>query len=469
MLVYCLTGALALISVCAAQALGPRNHKAATVLWLVTFLALFVPAALRYDIGVDYSATMESAGYLGYWQLYHLYATEPPAAGMDLGFYALIRVLNLFTSNAQWMFAALAALSCGLTLRACRRLSAMPAFSVALFIVAGFYFESLNIARQWVAIACVLNGLEWVAGRPAMLDGQTSCLDGGEDADGRSFVRYALWVAAGSLMHMSCLIWLFVWPLFRLRMSVRRAILLAAGLVMLSFAAEKAAAMVLAGTRFGLYLDPTSSVYVGPQPRLNALITYGITWAFTVVCLCGLVEGGNGKPCGAAHNASASNSSAANGDATCERVAASAASFVSAQTSDAAAANAGASNAPADTADPAGSGGALTLHQRLTATASRYDSALVVIATIAFCLFATTFFLPHIVDRVARYFAPVLVLAMPRCLTRISDLRLRRAAIAVIIVAWLAATYVQVVAGGQYGVVPYQSVFGERAVQGVLS
>lgn len=393
MLVYCLTGALALISVCAAQALEPRNHKAANALWLVTFLALFLPAALRYDIGVDYSATMESAGYLGYWQLYHLYATEAPAAGMDLGFYALIRVLNLFTSNAQWMFAALAALSCGLTLRACRRLSAMPAFSVALFIVAGFYFESLNIARQWVAIACVLNGLEWVAGRPAMLDGQTACLDGGENADGRSFVRYALWVVAGSLMHMSCLIWLLVWPLFRLRMSVRRAALLAVGLVLLSFVGEKAAAVVLAGTRFGLYLDPTSSVYVGPQPRLNALITYGITWAFTVACLCGL-----------------------GGDKT-----------------------------------------------------SRYDSALVIIATIAFCLFATTFFLPHIVDRVARYFAPVLVLAMPRCLTRISDLRLRRVALAVIVVAWLAATYVQVVAGGQYGVVPYQSVFGERAVQGVLS
>ncbi len=459
MLVYCLTGALALISVCAAQALEPRNYKAANALWLVTFLALFVPAALRYDIGVDYSATMESAGYLGYWQLYHLYATEAPAAGMDLGFYALIRVLNLFTSNAQWMFAALAALSCGLTLRACRRLSAMPALSVALFIMAGFYFESLNIARQWVAIACVLNGLEWVVGRTSMLDGQTACLDGGEDADGRSFARYALWVLAGSLMHMSCLIWLLVWPLFRLRMSVRRAVLLAAGLVVLSFVGERAAVVVLAGTRFGLYLDPTSSVYVGPQPRLNALITYGITWAFTVACLCGLLGGGKGEPGTVASNASAPNSSDANGDVTSELTAASAASSAGAQ----------AANAAAPAASPVSNGGAPTLRQRLTATTTRYDSALVIIAAIAFCLFATTFFLPHIVDRVARYFAPVLVLAMPRCLTRISDLRFRRAALAVIVVAWLAATYVQVVAGGQYGVVPYQSVFGERAVQGVLS
>ena len=396
MLVYFLSGAVALIAVCAAQGFEGSRRGVANVLWLVCFLALFIPAALRYDIGVDYGATMESAGYLGYYQLYQLYANQAPAPGMDLGFYALIRVLNLFSSNPQWMFAALSALSCGLTLRACRRVSSMPAFSVALFLFAGFYFESLNIARQWVAIACVLNGLEWA---------------GGERADLRSFARYTAWVVAGSLMHMSCLIWLAVWPLLSLRMNVRRAVVLALALVALSFVAEKAACVVLAGTRFGLYLDPSSDVYVGPQPRLNAVITYGITWAFTVATLCGMARG---RAAEEVRLGSSSESSPAGVDA-------------------------------------------------------RRDSAFVVIATIAFALFVSTFYLPHIVDRVARYFAPVLVLAMPRCLGRIPDQRLRKVALAVILVAWAAATYVQVIAGGQYGVVPYQSVFGERAVQGILS
>ncbi len=384
LLVYCLSGAVALISVLAAKAVEGPRPKVASALWFVCFMALFIPAALRYDIGVDYSATMESAGYLGYYQLYQLYASQAPAPGMDLGFYALIRALNLFSDNPQWMFAALSALSCGLTLRACRRLSCDPVFSVALFLVAGFYFESLNIARQWVAIACVLNGLAWVGGE--------------EGPSARSFARYAAWVIAGSLMHLSCLIWLVVWPLLNLRMNVRKAALLAVAFVVLSFVAEKVACVVLAGTRFGLYLDPTSDVYVGPQPRLNAVITYGVTWAFTVVTLCGLVE-----------------------------------------------------------KEPWGD------------SCTRMDSAYIVIATIALALFVSTFYLPHIVDRMARYFAPVLILAMPRCLERVIDVRLRKVAFVVILIAWAAATYVQVIAGGQFGVVPYQSVFGERAVQGILS
>ena len=413
MTVYLLFGAIALAAVCGADHFAGSNARVSNALWFVTFLALFIPAALRYDIGVDYSSTMETSGYLGYYQLYQLYATEPPAAGMDLGFYALIRVLNLFTGNPQWMFAVMSALSCGLTLRACRRLSPMPAVSVALFMVAGFYFEGLNIARQWVAIACVLNGLEWVGGVDALR---------GE----RSFVRYAIWVVAGSLMHTSCLIWLAIWPFFSLKMNVRRACALALAFVVLSFAAEKASAVALAGTRFGLYLDPTSDVYVGPQPRLNAVICYGITWVFTVVCLCGL----SGERQGSAAVRELSSSDEA--------------------------------NAPSK-----------PLSERLvaatSATCGRWDSALVVIATITLCLFVSTYYLPHIVDRLARYFAPVLILAMPRCLVRIPNKRLHAAALVVIVVAWLAATYVQVVAGGQYGVVPYQSIFGVRAVQGLLS
>ena len=90
-------------------------------------------------------------------------------------------------------------------------------------------------------------------------------------------------------------------------------------------------------------------------------------------------------------------------------------------------------------------------------------------ATLAFALYISAAFLPFIVDRVARYFAPMLILLMPHTIGRIEDKRLRSAAIALVLVAWAAATYVQVVVGGQYGVVPYVSVFGERAAADLLS
>lgn len=365
-----------------AQGLASRVRDA---LWVVAFVVLLVPAALRYDIGVDYSATMESAGYLGYWQLYHLYATQPPALGMDPGFYLLIRVLNLFTDNPQWMFATLSATTYALVLRACRRISPAPALSVALFVVAGFYFESYNIARQWFAIACVMNGLAWAGAKDKE--------DPGTHPGLHAFAHYALWVLLGASMHLSCLLWLALWPLLRVRMTPRRAVGAFVVLLVVAFAGVHVAQLLFSGTRFGLYLDPASSVYVGPAPRLNAIITSGITWAFALVA--GRLSG-----------------------------------------------------------------------QRIWAGLS---SALIVCATLAFALDVSSTFLPFIIDRVARYFAPMLILLMPMALDWLPAGRLRRSCAAIVLVAWIAATYVQVIAGGQYGVVPYQSVFDERAVEGILS
>lgn len=399
MLVYFLTAAVAMLAALSAEGLRGEKPKVSNLLWFVAFLALAIPASLRYDIGVDYSATMESAGYLGYWQLYHLYANQAPAPGMDPGFYALIRILNLFTDNPQWMFAFLSAATYALVIRACRRLSPDPALSLALFLVAGFYFESLNIARQWFAIACVMNGLEWVEER--------------DTSAPRAFARYAVWVVLGSLMHLSCLMWLALWPLLRLRMTPARTLFLLVSCVAIAFVGISVARVVFAQTRFGLYLDPSSSVYVGPRPRANAMITFGLTWAFPFVVA--LLD--RAKAVGSVRVSEVP----------------------------------GKGDSRAQLAGPG------------------LESALVVCATLAFALYVSAAFLPFIVDRVARYFAPMLILLMPHTIRRIEDRRLRSAAMVLVIVAWAAATYVQVVAGGQYGVVPYVSVFGERAAAGLLS
>ena len=398
MLVYLATGAAAIALVAAAQYACNRRPRAARLLWVAAFAVLLAPAALRYDIGVDYSATMFTSGYLGYWQLYHLYAGQPPAPGMDPGFYLLIRVLNLFTDNPQWMFAIMSAATYALVLRACRRLSPSPVFSVTLFLVAGFYFESYNIARQWFAIVCVMNALEWVGDERLVGSGGVA----GESGSRRSFVRYAAWVVLGATMHVSCLLWLAVWPLTRLRLTPRRACACLAGFLVLAFAGVFVVQTFFGQTRFGLYFDPSSPVYAGANLRVNAVVTAGFTWLFALVApRLGCREDERGE-CAAAPQ-------------------------------------------------------------------SALYSTLVLCATLTLAIDLSEAALPAIVDRVARYFAPMLILLMPRVLARVDDVRLRRIFTALIIVAWLAATYVQVVRGGQYGVVPYQSVFGELSRAGMLS
>ena len=51
-MVYLLTGALALACVMIAESARPGRQN---LLWALAFLALWLPAALRVDVGVDYS------------------------------------------------------------------------------------------------------------------------------------------------------------------------------------------------------------------------------------------------------------------------------------------------------------------------------------------------------------------------------------------------------------------------------
>lgn len=187
--------------------------------------------------------------------------------------------------------------------------------------------------------------------------------------------------------------WLALWPLLRIGMTPVRSCVVLLGVIALAFVGVHVVQLLFSGSRFGLYLDPSSSVYVGPNPRLNAIVTSGMTWAFALVA-----SRFAGKPIGR--------------------------------------------------------------HRLCPGLAC---------ATLAFALNVSAAFLPFIIDRVARYFAPSLILLMPMALDWLPAGRLRRSCAVIVLVAWIAATYVQVIAGGQYGVVPYQSVFDERAVEGILS
>ena len=266
-MVYLLTGALALACVMIAEFARPGRQN---LLWALAFLALWLPAALRVDVGVDYSR------YQGYRELYRIYALggELPQ-GMDVGFVALVRLLAAVGADAQWLFVVTSALVVGLTLRACRRLSDEPAMSVALFLVAGLYLESLNIVRQWIAIACVLNALGWVA----------------DDGPCRrcSLPCYCAWVLAGSLFHETCLVWLALWPAFALlrrRMTGRRALVLLASLVLGALVLGELAPKLLEGTRFGRYLVPGSGDRAVPEARLDTIGTSVVMLAFVLWAQC---------------------------------------------------------------------------------------------------------------------------------------------------------------------------------------
>lgn len=393
MLVYLSTGALAIASVAAAQRVAaPRPLSArawANLLWAVAFLALFLPSALRFDVGTDYSS---KEFYLGYVEIFRVYADGGSLRfGIDAGYLALIRLIVALGGNVQWLFAITSALVCGLTLRACRRLSCSPTLSVALFLTAGLYLESYNIIRQWIAIACVLNAFCWVGWSET--DG-----DAHPGVGRRSFVRYAIWVCAGAIAHTSVLFWLLLWPLFAMPLNGRRAVVLVVALVVAAFFGWQVLAVVLEGTKYGRYFHDPTGLYSTPHLRPNAIVTTAVTLALMIWAYRGRERAADDKM-GAAYG--------------------------------------------------------------------RWASALTMCQVLLLALLVSEAFLPYIVDRVARYLTPLLVLQLPYALREVSARglslgplageRLRRALAIGACVCWLAASCVQF-AGGKDDVLPYRSI-----------
>lgn len=285
MLVYGASFVLALL--CAyGTTLYPRDAKSRKVLWVLCWVALALPAMLRYNVGVDYSR------YQGYEQLYQIYGEgQSIPQGMELGFVYLIRVLWTFSHNAQLMFALTSGVTLWLVLRAAARYAELSHASqvrwagpviVALFVSSGFYFESLNIIRQWIAVACALNGaLEFL---PASDDMAPSTA--------KKFLptlKFLGWVAVGTLFHTSALTYLILIPLSFIHLKPRTFVLVLIGSVGLLFVGRPLMGVVLAGTRFARYLGSAGGAYAKADPHVDSMLTTTVT-LISVLVLYGYAQ-----------------------------------------------------------------------------------------------------------------------------------------------------------------------------------
>jgi len=156
----------------------------------VSFAVLFGVAACRRGVGTDY--------WPRYVPFFVQVAHGWPVA-TDTGYVALNAVVAAFTGDYQWIFVVTSALTIGLVYRAIARWSVAPALSVFIFVVGGFYLESFNAVRQWLAIAILLNSMGAIVNRKP--------------------VRFLVLTAVAASFHASALIWLLAWPLARLRLG----------------------------------------------------------------------------------------------------------------------------------------------------------------------------------------------------------------------------------------------------------
>ena len=159
-------------------ALARKDQTFYILLVLLSLLPYCLTMGLRYGIGVDYFYT-----YVPTFQL-----AANGTFTLERGFRAVMYLVLLFTENPVGLFMTCAVLITGFMGRAVWKNSAIPWVSILLFAADRHFFISMNIMRQYMALAVALCAIRYV---------REKCL-----------WKYAIVILIASLFHKSILMFL---------------------------------------------------------------------------------------------------------------------------------------------------------------------------------------------------------------------------------------------------------------------
>jgi len=216
MIVYICMTALS----CAAAFMAQRKTGRQKLLWAVlSALPLVLVSALRWNIGTDYffsfapeyeaikwhlSGRPEEVGLLTNVinaQIHYTHAFHVPWL-----FIGMERALIWLGADVQWLFVVCSVFIAGCICTAIYRQSDFPAFALFLFVFSSNFFLSLNIMRQYMAIAL--------------------CVLAFEPAQKRRPVPFLLLVLLAAQFHPSALVFLPVYFLYGIKVKPLHAVIL---------------------------------------------------------------------------------------------------------------------------------------------------------------------------------------------------------------------------------------------------
>ena len=200
------------------------------VCYIMAAMPFFIVSAFRYDVGTDYFAR--------YAYDYGRMLEGANIKNLEILFKALMYFCMLFTEKPYMLFFITSALIVGLFLGTAFKQSQNVILSVCIFFLAGFFFDSLNIMRQYLAMSIVF------AGYPLLLKNKKWC-----------YAVYAIIVGIAICIHSSAFIMLALLLLTK-KMLVSWKWVIPVGVVILILNENLMdwIGLLVQNTRFGVYL-----------------------------------------------------------------------------------------------------------------------------------------------------------------------------------------------------------------------
>lgn len=260
----------------------PRSRAAKIINELALaagLLSTVFVAGFRLDTGYDYvpylRSFLETAGKT---------VAELAKLRTEKGYLLLNLFAGYLSNNISVIFICVAALIAAILYIGLKSMTRYPSTGLLAFYLFGFFFNSMNFHRNFIAATIVFAAYAFLRGpghelsvsmidEPGGANRSTIFTDGlSADERLRSFVRYAALVLTASAFHRSALLMLPFWFILRIRINLISApVYLAAGGVILYFAMP-------------LMRIITSYIYKEHSPEFSADMLKGIPVTYSL-CL----------------------------------------------------------------------------------------------------------------------------------------------------------------------------------------
>ena len=116
---------------------------------VLSFVPFFLVSALRYDVGTDY--------LYRYVPNYISIVNGMNVASLEPLFNLLIKVCVFFTKDYSLLFIITSAIIIGLIFKKIYKESKIVVLSIIIFFAGSFFFQSMNLVRQYISIAIIFS------------------------------------------------------------------------------------------------------------------------------------------------------------------------------------------------------------------------------------------------------------------------------------------------------------------------
>ena len=146
MIVYLIMLVLSILFLILSERTEKKSLK--IVYCILSALPFFLVSAFRYDVGTDYITR--------YTYDFNTMVKGRDIPNLEIGFKTMVQIIIFFTTDPLPVFVISSAIIVGLVMTTIFTKSKNMLLSVLIFFIGGFYFDSLNIMRQYISISIIL-------------------------------------------------------------------------------------------------------------------------------------------------------------------------------------------------------------------------------------------------------------------------------------------------------------------------